>query len=112
MAQGAGGDGNRFVGLEEADFLFELGQKGEGASAGGGLESAGKCDTFPEADGIRFFMMNPQGGAGLFGKEKFEGVGAEIEHGTAKRGIGHTLVKAVSFMDGKAFAESRRAGWE
>ena len=112
MAQGAGGNGDRFVGLEEADFLFELGQKGKGASAGGGLESAGKCDTFPEAGGVGFFVVDAEGGAGLFGQKKFEGVGAEVEHGTAKRGISHTLFKAVIFTDGKAFAESRRTGWE
>ena len=79
------------MGLEEADFLFELGQKGEGASAGGGLESAGKCDTLPEAGGVGFFVVDAEGGAGLFGQKKFEGVGAEVEHGTAKRGISHTL---------------------
>jgi hypothetical protein len=112
LAQGAGGNGDRFVGLEEADFLFELGQKGEGASAGGGLESAGKCDTLPEAGGVGFFVVDAEGGAGLFGQKKFKGVGAEVEHRTAKRGIGHTLVKAVIFTDGKAFAESRRTGWE
>ncbi len=100
------------MGLEEADYLFELGQKGEGASAGGGLESAGKCDTLPEAGGVGLFVMDTESGARLLGQKKFEGVGAEIEHGTAKRGIGHTLVKAVSFTDGKAFAESRRTGWE
>lgn len=55
------------MGLEEADFLFELGQKGKGASAGGGLESAGKCDTFPEAGGVGFFVVDAEGGAGLFG---------------------------------------------
>jgi len=74
LAQGAGGDGDRFVGLEEADFLFELGQKGESASAGGGLESAGKCDTLPEAGGVGFFVVDAEGGAGLFGQKKFEGV--------------------------------------
>jgi hypothetical protein len=98
--------------MEEADFLFELGQEGEGASAGGGLESAGKCDTFPEAGGVGFFVVDAEGGARLFGQKKFEGVGAEVEHGTAKRGISHTLFKALIFTDGKAFAESRRTGWE
>jgi hypothetical protein len=29
-------------------------------------------------------MMNPQDGANLFGKEKFESVGAEVEYGPAK----------------------------
>jgi hypothetical protein len=56
--------------------------------------------------------MDAESGARLLGQKKFEGVGAEVEHGTAKRGIGHTLVKAVSITDGKAFAESRRTGWE
>jgi len=76
------------------------------------LESAGKCDTLPEAGGVGFFVVDAEGGAGLFGQKKFEGVGAEVEHGTAKRGISHTLFKAVIFTDGKAFAESRRTGWE
>jgi len=95
-----------------AYFTLKLPKNGQGTAPSGGLKAAGQSHSLPETDGIRFFMMNPQGGAGLFGKEKFEGVGAEIEHGTAKRGIGHTLVKAVFFTDGKAFAESRRAGWE
>ena len=112
MAQGTGGDGDRFVGLKEADLFFEPGQKGKGAMAGGRPNAAGKCDTFPEAGGVGLFVMDTESGARLLGQKKFEGVGAEIEHGTAKRGIGHTLVKAVSFTDGKAFAESRRKGWE
>jgi hypothetical protein len=29
-------------------------------------------------------MMNPQDGADLFGKEKFESVGAKVEHGPAE----------------------------
>jgi hypothetical protein len=35
-------------------------------------------------------MMNPQNGAGLFGKEKFESVGPEVEDGAAEREISHT----------------------
>jgi hypothetical protein len=35
-------------------------------------------------------MMNPQDGVGLFGKEKFESVGAKVEHGAAEREISHT----------------------
>ena len=100
------------MGVKGAYFTLKLAKNGQGTEPSGGLKAAGQSHSLPETDGIRFFMMNPQGGAGLLGKEKFEGVGAEVEHGTAKRGIGHTLVKAVSFTDGKAFAESRRTGWE
>jgi hypothetical protein len=76
------------------------------------LKAASQSHSFPEAGGVGLFVMDAESEAGLLGQKKFEGVGAEIEHGTAKRGIGHTLVKAVSFTDGKAFAESRRTGWE
>jgi len=34
-------------------------------------------------------MMNPKDGVGLFGKEKFERVGAEVEDGAAEREISH-----------------------
>ena len=76
------------------------------------MKAAGQSHSFPEAGGVGLFVMDAESGARLLGQKKFEGVGAEVEHGTAKRGIGHTLVKAVSFTDGKAFAESRRTGWE
>ena len=46
--------------------------------------------SLPEAYGIRLFMMNPQDGADLFGKEKFESVGPEVEDGAAEREISHT----------------------
>ena len=34
-------------------------------------------------------MVDPQGAAGLFGKEEFEGIGTEVEDGSAEGGLGH-----------------------
>jgi hypothetical protein len=48
------------------------------------LKAARQSHSLPESDGISFFMMNPQDGVGLFGKEKFESVGAKVEHGPAE----------------------------
>ena len=98
--------------MKGAYFTLKLPKNGQGTEPSGGLKAAGQSHSLPEAGGVGLFVVDAESGAGLLGQKKFEGVGAEIEHGTAKRGIGHTLVKAVSFTDGKAFAESRRKGWE
>jgi hypothetical protein len=37
-------------------------------------------------------VVNAQGGTGLFGKEELEGVGTEVENGSAKNGFGHRKV--------------------
>ena len=58
----------------------------------GGTNPAGKGDPFPEPNGIGFFVVNMKGGAGLFGGQQLEGVGAEVENGAAKREICHTKV--------------------
>ena len=64
--------------------------------SGGGFwartNPAGKGDPFPEPNGIGFFVVNMKGGAGLFGEQQLEGVGAEVENGAAKREICHTKV--------------------
>jgi hypothetical protein len=54
------------------------------------LKAPRQCHSLPEAYGISFFMMNPQDGVSLFGEEKFESVGAKVEHGAAEREISHT----------------------
>jgi len=33
--------------------------------------------------------MNTEGGAGLFGEEELEGVGTQVENGSAEGGFGH-----------------------
>jgi hypothetical protein len=72
------------VGVKGAYFSLKLAKNGQGTAPSGGLKATGQGHSLPEADGISFFMMNPQVGAGLFGKEKFECVGAEVENGPAK----------------------------
>ena len=70
--------------VKGAYFTLKLAKDGQGSASSGGVKAAGKGHSLPEADGISFFMMNPQVGAGLFGKKKFECVGTEVEYGTAK----------------------------
>ena len=71
-------------------FTLKLAKNGQGTASSGGLKATGQGHSLPEAYGIRLFMMNPQDGVGLFGKEKFESVGAKVEHGAAEREISHT----------------------
>jgi hypothetical protein len=78
------------VGVKGAYFTLKLAKNGQGTASSGGLKAAGQSHSLPETNGISFFMMDPQTGAGLFGKEKFECVGAEVEDGAAKREISHT----------------------
>ena len=61
--------------MKGAYFTLKLAKDGQGAASSGGLNEAGKGHSLPKPDGISFFMMNPQDGAGLFGKKKFECVG-------------------------------------
>jgi len=78
------------VGVKGAYFTLKLAKNGQGTALSGGLKTAGQCHSLPETDGIRLFMMNPQDGADLFGKEKFKCVGPEVEDGAAEREISHT----------------------
>jgi hypothetical protein len=78
------------VGVKGAYFTLKLAKNGQCAASSGGLKAARQSHSLPEAYGIRLFMMNPQDGVGLFGKEKFESVGAKVEHGAAEREISHT----------------------
>jgi hypothetical protein len=78
------------VGVKGTYFTLKLAKNGQGTASSGGLKAARQCHSLPEAYGIRLFMMNPQDGADLFGKEKFESVGAKVEHGAAEREISHT----------------------
>ena len=78
------------MGVKGAYFTLKLAKNGQGTASSGGLKTVGQCHSLPETDGIRFFMMNPEDGAGLFGKEKFESVGAKVEDGAAEREISHT----------------------
>jgi len=76
--------------VKGAYFTLKLAKNGQGTASSGGLKAARQSHSLPEAYGIRLFMMNPQDGVGLFGKEKFESVGAKVEHGAAEREISHT----------------------
>ena len=76
--------------MKGAYSTLKLAKNGQGTASSGGLKAAGQSHSLPEANGIRLFMMDPQNGAGLFGKEKFECVGAEVEDGAAEREISHT----------------------
>ena len=64
--------------MKGAYFTLKLAKNGQGTASSGGLKAAGQSHSLPEPDGIRLFMMNPEDGAGLFGKEKFECVGTEV----------------------------------
>ena len=77
------------MGVKGAYFPLKLAKNGQGTASSGGLKAAGQGHSLPEAYGIRLFMMNPEDGADLFGKEKFECVGAEVEDGAAEREISH-----------------------
>jgi hypothetical protein len=78
------------VGVKGTYFTLKLAKNGQGTASSGGLKAARQCHSLPESYGIRLFMMNPQDGVGLFGKEKFESVGAKVEDGAAEREISHT----------------------
>jgi hypothetical protein len=89
-SQGSGTDSDNLIRVKGTNLSLEEGDLAKGAAAGGGLNATSKGDSFPKADGISFFMMNPQDGAYLFCKEKFESVGAKVENGAAEREISHT----------------------
>lgn len=90
----AGGDGDDFAWMKNADFALETGENTESTKAAGGLDFASESDAFPKAYGIGFFVVKTEGGAYLFGEEEFESVGAEVEDGGAKGRGGHREVKA------------------
>ena len=71
------------MGVKGAYFTLKLPKNGQGTASSRGLKAAGQSHSLPKTNGISFFMMNPENGADLFGKEKFERVGAEVEDGPA-----------------------------
>jgi len=93
-AKSAGGDGDDFAWMEKEDFALEAGEESKSASRGSGLDFPSESDTLAEAYGISFFVMEAEGGAGLFGEKEFKGVGAEVEDGGADGRAGHKEVKA------------------
>ena len=93
-AKSAGGDGENFVGMEKEDFTLEAGEESESTKAGGRPNFSSEGDTLAKAYGVGFFVMDVEGGTGLFGEEKFKGVGTEIEDGGAEGRVGHKEVKA------------------
>jgi len=93
-AKSAGGDGDDFAWMKNADFALEAGEESKSASRGSGLDFSSESDTLAEAYGISFFVMEAEGGAGLFGEKEFKGVGAEVEDGGADGRAGHKEVKA------------------
>ena len=90
----AGGDGDDFAWMKNADFALETGEYTKSTKAAGGLDFTGESDAFPKAYGIGFFVVKTEGGAYLFGEEEFKGVGAEVEDGGADGRAGHREVKA------------------
>ena len=93
-AKSAGGDSKNFVGMEKKNFTLEAGEESERAKAGGRPDFSREGDTLAKAYGIGFFVMDVEGGTGLFGEEKFEGVGTEVEDGGPDGRAGHSEVKA------------------
>ena len=93
-AKSAGGDGENFVGMEKEDFALEASEESESTKAGGRPNFSSEGDTLAEAYGISFFVMEAEGGTGLFGEKEFKGVGAEVEDGGADGRAGHKEVKA------------------
>ena len=93
-AESAGGDGENFFGMEKEDFTLEPGEESESTKAGGRPDFSREGDTLAKAYGIGFFVMDVEGGTGLFGEKKFEGVGTEVEDGGADGRTGHREVKA------------------
>lgn len=93
-AQSAGGDGENFIGMEKEDFTLEAGEESESTKAGGRPDFSSEGNTLAKAYGVGFFVMDVEGGTGLFGEEKFKGVGTEIEDGSAVGRAGHKEVKA------------------
>lgn len=90
----AGGDGDDFDWMKNADFALETGENTKSTKATGGLNFASEGDTLAEAYEIGFFVMEAEGRTGLFGEEKFKGVGTEVEDGGAEGRVGHKEVKA------------------
>ncbi len=93
-AKSAGGDGENFVGMEKEDFTLEAGKESESTKAGGRPDFSSEGDTLAKAYGVGLFVMEAQGGTGLFGEEEFESVGTEVEDGGADGRTGHREVKA------------------
>ena len=93
-AKSAGGDGENFLGMEKEDFTLEAGKESESTKAGGRPDFSSEGDTLAKAYGVGFFVKDVEGGTGLFGEEKFKGVGTEIEDGSAVGRAGHKEVKA------------------
>ena len=73
-AKSAGGDGENFVGMEKEDFTLEAGEESESTKASGRPDFSSEGDTLAKAYGVGFFVMDVEGGTGLFGEEKFKGV--------------------------------------
>ncbi len=93
-AKSAGSDGENFAGMEKEDFTLEAGEESESTKAGGRPDFSSEGDTLAKAYGVGFFVMEAQGGTGLFGEEEFESVGTKIENGGAEGRAGHKEVKA------------------
>ena len=89
-SQGSSSDSDNLIRVKGTNLSLEKGHLAKGSTAGSRLDATGKGDSFPKADGVGFFVMEAKSGSRLFGKQKLEGVGTEVEDGAAKRGISHT----------------------
>ena len=88
-AQRAGADGHHPIGAKGANLALQGGDLAQSAAAGERVNPPGQGNSLAEADGVSFFVVNSEGRADLLGEQEFEGIGAEVEHGTAKGEIGH-----------------------
>lgn len=88
-SQGSGTDSDNLSRVKGTNLSLEEGDLAKGAAAGGGLNATGKGDSFPEANGVGFFVMEAESSSRLFGKQQLESVGAKIEDGAAKREFSH-----------------------
>ena len=87
--EGAGGHRHDFCRPEGNDFAPQGGAHSQGAANCGGLQLLRHGYAFPQADGVSLFMIDAENTLLLLGKEQFESVGAEVEHGAADGGEGH-----------------------
>lgn len=94
-AESSSGHRHGLLGCEGGDFPLKVAQYAQGPEKALGLQAPCPGDSLSQADRVGLFVVDAKGGAGLFGKEKFESVGAEVEDGSAKDGFAHRSIKRI-----------------
>ncbi|KRP31652.1 MAG: hypothetical protein ABS32_06550 [Verrucomicrobia subdivision 6 bacterium BACL9 MAG-120820-bin42] len=87
--QSARADSHHLIGAKGTNLAVQGDDLAQSAATGERVNPMGQGNSFSQADGIGLFVVNSKGGPDLLGEQKLEGVGAEVEHGTTKGGIGH-----------------------